>query len=75
MELNLPKAVTVHDVTIRDGFQREEQFVQTDAKLFIVNRLIDAGVKRIEITNFANPKNLPQFKDCEELIKRLPDNP
>ncbi len=73
--MNLPKSVTVHDVTIRDGFQREEQFVQTDAKLFVVNRLIDAGVKRIEISNFANPRNLPQFKDCEELIKRLPNNP
>lgn len=73
---NLPKKVTVADITARDGFQHEEKFIPTDAKLYVINSLIDAGFKKIEVSNFANPKRIPQFKDAQELmksLKRVPD--
>ena len=30
----MPKKVTIGDITIRDGFQHEEKFVSTEAKIF-----------------------------------------
>jgi len=33
--------------------------------------LILAGFRRIEVTNFGNPLGMPQFKDADELMKRL----
>lgn len=42
--MKLPKKVEVMDVTLRDGFQHEEMFVPTEAKLWIANKLIDAGI-------------------------------
>ena len=70
----LPKEVEVIDVTLRDGFQHEEIFVPTETKLWIAERLIDAGFKRIEIGTFSHVKYVPQFKDILELLKRLPKN-
>jgi hydroxymethylglutaryl-CoA lyase len=69
--MNYPKKVTIGDITVRDGFQHEEQFIPTDAKLWLAEELILAGFKHIETTNFGNPTGMPQFKDADELMKRL----
>jgi hydroxymethylglutaryl-CoA lyase len=70
-ELKYPKKVVLGDITIRDGFQHEEQFISTDAKLWGLEELILAGFKRLEVTNFGNPKGMPQFKDADELYEKL----
>lgn len=70
--MRLPEAVDIIDVTLRDGFQNEEMFVPTDAKLWIADRLIDAGFKRIEVGTFSHVKYVPQFKDILEVLKGLP---
>ena len=67
-QLLSPKQVVVRDITVREGFQREERLIPTQAKLWIVEQLILAGFRRLEVTNFANPKRLPQFADAEELL-------
>jgi len=69
--MNYPKKVTIGDITVRDGFQHEEKFIPTEAKLWVAEQLILAGFKNIEITNFGNPKGMPQFKDADELFKKL----
>lgn len=75
MNAKLPQNVEVLDVTLRDGFQHEEKFVPTASKLWIANRLIDAGFKRMEIGTFSHVKYVPQFKDILEVLKGLPKNP
>lgn len=69
--LTLPKKVYIGDITIRDGFQHEERYISLDAKVAYAERLILAGVKRLELTNFGNPRNMPQFRDAHELLKRV----
>lgn len=71
MEMKYPKKVHIGDITVRDGFQHEEKFIPTDAKLWLAEELILSGFKYIEVTNLGNPKGMPQFKDAEELFKRL----
>lgn len=68
---NIPKKVYLGDITVRDGFQHEEKFISTDAKLYYAEQLILAGFRRIELTNLGNPRLMPQFKDALELLKRL----
>lgn len=64
--------IDVLDVTLRDGLQHEEIFVPTEAKLYLANQLIEAGFKNIEVGTFSHVKYVPQFKDIEELLERLP---
>ena len=70
-ELNYPKKVVLGDITVRDGFQHEEKFIPTDAKIWLAEQLILAGFKRIEVTNFGNPRGMPQFKDADDVMKGL----
>lgn len=69
--MNYPKKVTIGDITVRDGFQHEEQFIPTEAKLWMLEQLILAGFKHIEVTNLGNPSGMPQFKDATELMKKI----
>ena len=69
--MNYPKKVVIGDITVRDGFQHEEKFIPTEAKLWVSEQLILAGFKHIEVTNFGNPAGMPQFKDADELLKKF----
>lgn len=69
--MNYPKKVTIGDITVRDGFQHEEKFIPTAAKLWLAEELLLAGFKHIEVTNFGNPRGMPQFQDADELFRKL----
>ncbi len=70
-KMEYPQKVVLGDITVRDGFQHEEKFIPTDAKVWLAEQLVLAGFKRIEVTNFGNPKGMPQFKDADEVMQRL----
>ena len=74
VELNYPKKVRIGDITVRDGFQHEEIWIPTDAKVYYLEELILCGVKHLEVTNFGNPLLMPQFKDADEVLKMLRDS-
>ena len=67
----MPRKVTIGDITVRDGFQHEEKFISTPAKIFYLEELIFAGCRDIEVTNLGNPFLMPQFKDAEELLAHM----
>lgn len=69
--LSYPKRVELADITVRDGFQHEEKWIPTPAKLWLAEELILAGFRRIEVTNLGNPKGMPQFVDAEDLLKQV----
>ena len=69
--MQYPKKVTIGDITVRDGFQHEEKFIPTDAKVWLAEELVLAGFKHIEVTNLGNPNGMPQFRDADEVMKRL----
>ncbi len=69
--LNLPRRVTIVDVSPRDGLQSEPVFVPTERKIELIKRLISAGVPKIELTSFASPKWIPQLADAEQVISSI----
>jgi len=69
--MNYPKKVTIGDITVRDGFQHEENFIPTEAKIWLAEQLILAGFRHIELTNLGNPKAMPQFRDAEEVLRSV----
>lgn len=74
-KIELPKKVIIGECWARDGLQNETKFIPTDAKVDMINRIQDIGFKKIEVTNFAHPKYLPQFRDAEEVLKRVKRKP
>lgn len=71
----LPKAVTVLDGTLREGIQNEETLIPTETKLFLLESLIDAGFKYLEPGSISPPDAMPQFRDTEEILKKIPRKP
>ena len=67
--MNRPEYVEVTEVGPRDGFQAERGFVPTTRKIEFIDRLIDAGVPRIEATSFVSPRAVPQLADAEEVMR------
>ena len=67
----MPKKVQVGDISVRDGFQHEEIWIPTDAKIFYLQELAFTGIRRIEVTNLGNPRIMPQFKDAEAVLKGI----
>lgn len=63
------------EVGPRDGLQNESVSVSTEDKIALINRAIDAGARRIEVTSFVNPKRVPQMADAEQVCAALPDRP
>lgn len=65
--------MTILEVGPRDGLQNEPEVVSTAAKLAMIERMIEAGVRRFEVASFVNPKRVPQMADAEGVIAGLPD--
>ena len=67
----LPTKVTIFEVGPRDGLQNELEFIPTEKKIELINRLSEAGCERIEIGSFAHPKWVPQLKDIKDVNKNI----
>lgn len=66
------QSVEFLEVGPRDGLQNEAVLVSTADKLELVRRSIAAGVRRIEVTSFVNPRRVPQMADAEDVCAGLP---
>jgi len=69
--LTYPKNVVIEEQGLRDGLQSEAKVAPTEKKLEIIDALIDAGVKRIQVASFVKPKTIPQMADAENLCAEL----
>lgn len=63
------------EVGPRDGLQSEPEVVSTQIKLELIQRLVDAGLRRIEVASFVHPKRVPQMADAEAVMAGLPRKP
>lgn len=68
-------SVDIVEVGARDGLQNEKGVISTQGKQALIQRLLDAGVRRIEVASFVNPARVPQMADAEAVIESLPDRP
>ena len=68
----LPSTVDVYEVGPRDGLQNELRSLATADKARLIEALIAAGEKRIEVSSFVSPRWIPQLADAEKLLQMLP---
>ena len=65
-------SIEIVEVGPRDGLQSEADVLPTQLKLELIERLIAAGLRRIEVASFVNPKRVPQMADAEAVMAGLP---
>jgi len=59
----------------RDGLQRESTPIATREKVELIEALVGAGLKRIQVTSFVHPKLVPQMADAESVCNQLTGHP
>ena len=64
--------VELVDVGPRDGLQSDAVILPTAIKLELIARLVEAGVRRVEVASFVNPQKVPQMADAEAVFVGLP---
>ncbi len=65
--------VEIVEVAPRDGLQSDGAILSTATKVELIERCISAGLRRIEVASFVNPKRVPQMADAEAVLEALPD--
>jgi hydroxymethylglutaryl-CoA lyase len=67
--------VELHEVGPREGFQFEgigqPEKIPTTRKVELVQALATTGLRKIQVTSFVSPKQVPQMADAEEVSRRL----
>ena len=71
-DIMTPRKVNIVEVGPRDGLQSEPEILSTASKVEFIIRAIDAGITRLEVASFVNPKKVPQMADAEALLAALP---
>jgi hydroxymethylglutaryl-CoA lyase len=63
--------VEIVEVGPRDGLQIDPLILPTTTKIELITRLLAAGLRRIEVTSFVNPRKVPQMADAEQVLAGL----
>jgi hydroxymethylglutaryl-CoA lyase len=64
--------IDIVEVGPRDGLQMEPGVLPTAIKVEFIRRAVAAGVRRIEVASFVNPRRVPQMADAEAVLAALP---
>lgn len=75
LDAGYPERVIMGECWARDGLQNEARIVPTHDKIGMITTMVEAGFKKIEATNFAHPRYLPQFADAEQVLAEIPRRP
>ena len=65
-------SIEIVDVSARDGLQNEKRLFSTQEKLALIEHVLAAGAKRLEVASFVHPKYVPQMADAEAVVAGLP---
>lgn len=64
--------IEIVEVGPRDGLQSEPGVLPTAKKVEFITRAVEAGIRRIEVASFVNPRKVPQMADAEDVLRALP---
>ena len=67
----LPERVRIVEVGPRDGLQNEQGRVRAEDKVALVDALVAAGLKHVEVGSFVSPRWVPQMADSAAVFAAI----
>ncbi|GLO71059.1 hydroxymethylglutaryl-CoA lyase [Phaeobacter inhibens] len=64
----MSESVEIFEVGPRDGLQNEKRDIPVAEKIALIDRLTDAGFRRIEVASFVSPRWVPQMAGSGEVL-------
>lgn len=62
------RSVRVCEVGPRDGLQNEAEVFEPAVRAALVERLVEAGIRELEVASFVDPRRVPQMAGAEEVV-------
>ncbi len=69
----MTETIIINDVGPRDGLQNQPKILEPAQRLQLINKLLEAGVRNIEVGAFVSPKAVPAMAGTDEVVAGLPD--
>lgn len=69
--MSLPDKIRIVEVGPRDGLQNEAAIVPVAIRIALVEKLLAAGLKSVEVGSFVSPKWVPQMADSAQVLSAL----
>ncbi len=66
-----PEKVTLCEVVTRDGFQTAPEIYSVEEKVRIVEEVVDAGCKCVEVGAFSTYETMYKMKDTDKVFEKL----
>ncbi len=63
--------IQIVEVSARDGLQNDPARLTTAQKVELVRRSVGAGLSRVEVASFVNPRLVPQMADGHDVVSAL----
>lgn len=60
----------IYEVGPRDGLQNESAILTRAQKATLIDGLVEAGLRHIEVTSFVSPAAVPQLADADDVMAR-----
>lgn len=73
--MNLPEKVTLCEVVTRDGFQTAPEIYSVEEKVRIIDEVVAAGCKSIEVGAFSTYETMYKMKDTDQVFAKLAKRP
>lgn len=70
--MSAAQAVTIIEVSPRDGLQNEAVVLDPSTRIELIRRLVDDGARRIEAVSFVHPRLVPAMAGAEEVMAGVP---
>ena len=63
------------EVGPRDGLQNEQETLDPRTRADLVRRLLETGLRMVEVASFVDPRRVPQMAGAEEVVEALEKAP
>lgn len=71
MDRKFPEKVTICEVMTRDGFQTAPEIYPVEEKVRIVEEVVDAGCRCVEVGAFSTYETMYKMKDTDKVFEKL----
>lgn len=71
MEKKFPEKVTICEVVTRDGFQTAPEIYPVEEKVRIVEEVVDAGCRCVEVGAFSTYETMYKMRDTDKVFEKL----
>ena len=66
------ETVMINDVGPRDGLQNQDKTLTADERVRLIEALVDAGIKAVEVGAFVSPHSVPAMASTDLVVAGLP---